>query len=1080
MSFINSGYGNYGGTENDLKRSFELRHKQLPIFERVIAGNTTSIVDINNNLIKIPNHFFVTGEELTYSYGVNGEPIGIATTNIIGIGTTNKLPSTVYAIKIDNISIRLSDTIENALKTIPIPLTLNSVGVGVSHKFTSKKQNTKVLITIDNVIQSPVVSTAITTTLINDVSIPDNTIKVSGITSFFGADLIQVNDEIMRINSVGFGSTNVFLVSRPWLGTGISTHSSGSVITKVFGDYNIIDNTIHFSTAPYGKIGIGTTTGNPNDVDYEGLTSSSSFSGRTFMRSANSNGSEEPYEKNYIFDDISSEFSGFTTSFTLTSNGSNITGISTSNSVILINEIFQGPQRNSFPVSVLGDYELKESVGITSIQFTGNISSTSYYVNTAIIPVGGIIVSVGSTQGFGFQPLVSAGGTAVISGLGTISSISIGNSGSGYRSGIQTVNVGVATSSVYNSEITYIGTASIQDGHIVGISITNPGTGYTSTNPPLVIFDSPLSYSNLPLIYSSSSSLGVGTQAKINVVVGQGSSVIDFEIKNFGYGYKKGEILTVAIGGTVGIPTNTSLSYNEFQITIEETYSNKFSGWSIGDLLVIDSIDSLFDGKTVSFPIFVNGEQKSIRAKSGSLIDNDATLLIFINDILQVPKEGYIFNGGSYITFTEPPKPGDKSKILFYQGTSDIDIVTVDILESIKLGDKVQLNDDDMAYSQNERIVTEVRSSDNLNTNLYFGPGISLNENYTRPVKWCRQTEDLFIDGKSVGKNRNIYEPLIYPYTRIIKTVGTSSTEIFVESVKTFFDNQKENTNLGNKIKIISQESLIGASATAIVSVGGTISSISIVNGGKGYKNPPLVTISNPIGYGTTQRATATSFITSGIVTSIVINSSGIGYTSIPEVLIEEPKYSDYIEEISPISYTGDFGIISGVSTTSVGVASTGIVFDLVIPKNSFLRDSSIVGTAITISGIQTNYYFVVFNSNIGNGVTSLSLTNSIVGIGSTFLDNIYQVSSVSIAQTSVTGMGLTYVARVVVSVQNYNNLTGLGYSSYYGEYSWGRISAPERDNSKEFIAYNNGLSGISTSPIVERYSPLKYINYIS
>lgn len=1080
MSFINSGYGTYEGTENDLKRAFDLKHKQLPIFQRTIAGNSTSVIDIENNLIKIPNHFFVTGEELIYSYSNNNEPIGIATTVIAGIGTTDKLPNSVYAIKVDNISIRLSDSVENALRRTSIPLVLNSVGVGSDHKFTSKKQNSKVLISIDNVIQSPIVSTAITTTLISDISITDNIIKVSEISPFSGSDLIQINDEIMKINSVGFGSTNVFLVSRPWMGTGISTHSSGNLVTKVFGDYNIVDNTIHFYSAPYGNISIGTTTGNPNDVDYENLTAYSSFSGRTFIRSGILDGSEEPYSKNYIFDDISSNFTGFNTSFILTSNGSNVTGISTNNSIILINEIFQGPESDFPPNKILGDYKLIENGGITNIQFTGNTVSASYDVNTANVPIGGIIVSVGSTKGFGFQPLVSAGGTAIISGLGTISSISIGNSGSGYRSGIQTVRVGIATSTVYTNEITYVGIASIQDGHVVGISITNPGSGYTSTNPPIVIFDSPLSYSNLPLIYSSSSTLGIGTQAKVNVVVGQGSSVIDFEITNFGYGYKKGERLTVGIGGTVGIPTNPSLPYEEFQVTIDQTYSNKFSGWSIGSLLVIDSIDYLFNGRTISFPIRINGEQKSIRARKGSLIDEQATLLVFINDILQVPGEGYIFNGGSYITFTEAPKNGDKAKILFYQGTSEIDVLDVDILETIKIGDKVQLNDDNIYYSQDERIVTDIISSDIINTNLYSGPGISLNQNYSRPIKWCRQTQDVFIDGKFVGKDRTIYEPLIYPHTRIIKSVGSSSTEFFVESVKTFFDNKKENTSLGNKVKIISQDSLIGASATAVVSAAGTISSISITNGGSGYKNAPRVIISNPTEYGATQKATATSFITSGIVTSIIINSPGVGYTntSIPEVLIEEPKYSEYIEEIPKVSYSGDFGIISGISTTSVGVASTGIVFDFVIPKDSFLRDSSIVGTAITVSGIQTGYYFVIFNSNIGMGVTSLSSTNSIVGVGSTFLDNIYEVSAVSIAQTSVSGMGVTYVAKVTVSVQDYNNLTGLGYSNYYGDYSWGKISAPNRRNSKDFIAYNNGLSGVSTSPIVERYSPLKYLNY--
>jgi hypothetical protein len=156
-------------------------------------------------------------------------------------------------------------------------------------------------------------------------------------------------------------------------------------------------------------------------------------------------------------------------------------------------------------------------------------------INNASIPRGGIIVSVGSTEGFGYQPLVSAGGTATVSVAGTISAISIGNSGSGYRSGVQVVRVGVALSSTNTPTIEFIGTASVSNGSIVSIAITNPGTGYTSTNRPYVIFDDPLSYSNIPLIYNSGSS-GVGTAARVNIVVGQGSSVIDFEITNTGYG----------------------------------------------------------------------------------------------------------------------------------------------------------------------------------------------------------------------------------------------------------------------------------------------------------------------------------------------------------------------------------------------------------------------------------------------------------------------------------------------------------------------------------------------------------------
>ena len=1080
---IDTGFGEYTGTETDIKRSFNLTHKQLPIFERHFVGSASTVVDLTDNLIKIPNHYFVTGEELVYSYAGAGttQAIGIVTANIAGIGVTDKLPNTVYAIKVNDISIRLASSTENALKTVPTPLTLSSVGIGTLHTFTSKKQNSRVVIGIDNVIQSPIVSTAVTTTLSQELLVTDDIITVSGITSFFGGDLVKIDDEIMRINTVGFGSTNILLVQRHWMGTGISSHSNGSLVAKVDGDYNIVNNTINFITAPYGPTPIGTTTNSPDEVDYTGITTHSTFSGRSFMRSGVPNTTDEPYGNNYVFDDISSQFTGYSTSFNLKSDGSNVTGFSTDNAIVLVNQIFHGPKKVFGGGNVIGDYGLLENVGITSIQFTGSISSTSYDINTANVPLGGVIVSVGSTNGFGYQPLVSAGGTAVVSGLGTISSISIGNSGSGYRSGIQAViNVGIATSSTGTPNIEFIGTAAISGGHIVSVAITNPGTGYTSSNPPIVIFDDPLSYSNIPLIYSSSSVSGLGTGATVNVVVGQGSSVIDFEITNLGHGYGQGEILTIGVGGTVGIPTDTSLPFSEFQITIDRTYSDSFAGWSLGSLLVIDPLDSLFDGITVSFPIKVDGNQKTIRAKTGSPIDVEATLLVFINDILQVPGQGYIFNGGSFITFTEAPKSGDTSKILFYQGTSSVDVVDVDILETIKVGDEVRLNDDNIAFKEDGRVVFRINSTDSIDTNVYPGPGISLDQNYERPLIWCRQTEDKFIDGSPVAKDRILYEPLIYPTSNIIQPVGLGSTVIFVESVRTFFDSLKENFNEQDIIKIISQDNIVGASATAIVSIAGTISEISITNGGIGYTFTPSISIANPVGLGTTQRSEATSSITSGIVTSIVVTSPGTGYTSSnpPVVLIEEPDISDYIEEISSVQYSGDFGIISGISTTSVGVASTGIVFDLVIPSDSFLRDASIVGSAITVSGIQTGYYFVVYNTNVGSGVTSLRQDGSVVGVGSSFLDNIYEVSSVSIAQTDAIGFGVTYVAKVTVSVEDYNGLIGIGYSSFFGEYSWGRISTPTRINARSFNAYNNGILGVSTSPIVERYNPLRYLNY--
>ena len=44
--------------------------------------------------------------------------------------------------------------------------------------------------------------------------------RISGITSIFGGDLLKVEDEFMKVKQVGFGSTNVLVVQRAWMGSG--------------------------------------------------------------------------------------------------------------------------------------------------------------------------------------------------------------------------------------------------------------------------------------------------------------------------------------------------------------------------------------------------------------------------------------------------------------------------------------------------------------------------------------------------------------------------------------------------------------------------------------------------------------------------------------------------------------------------------------------------------------------------------------------------------------------------------------------------------------------------------------------
>jgi hypothetical protein len=1094
-STIETSYATYYGTLSTIKKDFDLTYKTYPIFKRNFFGNQPDIVNLTNNTISIPNHFFVTGEELVYNNTKNSlsistynstNAIGIGTTTILGIGSTDRLPSSVYAVKVDINKIKLATSAENALKSVPVTIDLESVGIGSTHVFISKNQNQRVIIFIDNIVQSPIVSTSTTSSTAQPVLATDEIIYFTGITSFFGGDILKIDDEIMRIEGIGIGSTNAIRVRREILGTISVGHSSDAKIVKVVGDYNIVENTLSFVDAPYGNTPIGTSSLSPNNRDWAGITTSSTFQGRVFIRSGIEDSSEETYSKNYIFDDISSSFNGYNKNFTLKSNNSNVTGISTDNAIILINNIFQGPNQGQ---SVINDYDLSEEIGITSISFTGTASSVAYDPNNANIPVGGVIVSVGSVEGFGYQPLIGAGGTAIVSAAGTISSISIGNSGSGYRSGIQTVHVGVALSSTGTPYIDYIGTAFINNGHVVSVAITNPGVGYTNTNPPYVLIDKPLSYSNIPLVYSSSSG-GNGAQAKVNIVVGQGSSIIDFNIINTGYGYGVSEILTVETGGSTGIPTTSDPNFSEFQLTIQQLDADKFTGWSIGQLQVLDDFSNLFNGTRVSFPIQYGGNSLSIQASPGSNIKIQDTLLVFINDIIQVPNKSYIFNGGSSITFTEAPKFGDTLKLIFYRGTGGVDVVEKDILETVKIGDSLKIgynsyDNQPSYYQENERIVNDITSSNVVDTNPYYGPGNINDPNLKRPIDWCRQIEDKFINSKVVTKDRVLYEPIINPSSYLIQSVGIGSTIAFVDNIRPFFNPINENQislDFQRGITFISQNNIVSASGTATVSAAGTISSIEITNGGVGYSTSPEVTIECPIGLGSTTKASATSVISiGGTVSSVIITSPGTGYTNTnpPLILISPPTLKIENNTSKTNGYEGDFGIITGISTTSIGIASTGIVFDLLIPSDSFLRNSSIVTTPITESGIKTGYYFMVYDSNVGNGVTSIDSNGNIVGVGTSFLDNIYYVSKVSIAQTATPGFGITSVAKVTVSVSSYNGLSGVGYSNYYGKYSWGKISLGNRLELLDHEAYTtNGVSGIKTGTIVKRKYPLKYLNY--
>ena len=166
---------------------------------------------------------------------------------------------------------KVSASATDALAVVPVILDINAVGVGTTHAFTSKNLNSKMLVTLDNNIQSPVIQSPVNTALSFDVLTTTDFVTLAGVSSFFSGDVIKINDEFMKIDTVGIGSTNQMLVKRAQLNSALANHTAGATVTKFIGNYQVVEDTINFTDAPKGEKGpVGlTTTSTLLDRDWE-------------------------------------------------------------------------------------------------------------------------------------------------------------------------------------------------------------------------------------------------------------------------------------------------------------------------------------------------------------------------------------------------------------------------------------------------------------------------------------------------------------------------------------------------------------------------------------------------------------------------------------------------------------------------------------------------------------------------------------------------------------------------------------------------------------------------------------------
>ena len=166
---------------------------------------------------------------------------------------------------------------------------------------------------------------------------------------------------------------------------------------------------------------------------------------------------------------------------------------------------------------------------------------------------------------------------------------------------------------------------------------------------------------------------------------------------------------------------------------------------------------------------------------------------------------------------------------------------------------------------------------------------------------------------------------------------------------------------------------------------------------------------------------------------------------------------SGSIEKITGFNAINGFsGIVTGITTTT-GTGSNPLALEFKVQHNV---------TDQYFNGLSVGYPIYIYDTRIGSGVTSIDNSDSaIVGIGTTFLDNVYYVSAISNNDA---------IGIITCNVDSNSNIVGLGTTGNIlnpvGKYSWGLLEGGTRSTNPISIGVaGNTVSGLTTYPTIQR-----------
>ena len=140
------------------------------------------------------------------------------------------------------------------------------------------------------------------------------------------------------------------------------------------------------------------------------------------------------------------------------------------------------------------------------------------------------------------------------------------------------------------------------------------------------------------------------------------------------------------------------------------------------------------------------------------------------------------------------------------------------------------------------------------------------------------------------------------------------------------------------------------------------------------------------------------------------------------------------------------------------------------------MKDYGVDGEAEVASDaldLQAGYPVMIYNTTVGNGVTSVNSSDSaVVGVGTTFLDNVYIVNNITSLASNAEITCNVHSSSPIIGILESGNFddNNAGLTTSLGTLSWGRIFNYDARNGIGIGV--TGLTvdaGLSTFPTIQR-----------